>query len=336
MATADSYGLFWNSDNGDRKYNADSLERWLRKFFTSGVFEGDMQVLASSGMTVQIQIGYCNLFGKVGLFEVVNSITLDAANSRYPRIDTIVVERNDTDRIIYLKKVTGFYSGSNPQPTAPVWDETSGVYQLVLAQIYVGAGVSSITQQNITDKRADSSVCGYITGTVTEMDFSQFVAQFEDYYANFVDESGNEYTTWKTNRNNEYTTWKTNRNNDYAAWKNNKETNFNTWEQNFKDAADAFENGFEQNANEWIAGQEAAQEQWQEDFQGDSEEWKDSFETALTNWYSQMQGQISEDAAVNLQTQINSLKYFYVQDGILYIPNTRASVVDGILVVSTT
>jgi len=49
-----------------------------------------------------------------------------------------------------------------------------------------------------------------------------------------------------------------------------------------------------------------------------------------------MQGQISEDAAVNLQTQINSLKYFYVQDGILYIPNTRASVVDGILVVSTT
>lgn len=314
MVTADSYGLFWNSDNGDRKYNADSLERWLRKFFTSGVFEGDLQVLASSGMTVQIQIGYCNLFGKVGLFEAVNSITLDAANSRYPRIDTIVVERNDTDRMIFLKKVNGSYTGNNPSPTPPVWDETSGIYQLVLAQIYVGAGVSSITQQNITDKRADSSVCGYITGTVTEMDFSQFVAQFEDYYANFVDESGNEYTTWKTDRNN-----------DYAAWKNDKETNFNTWEQ-----------GFEQNANTWIAQQEAAQEQWQEDFQGDSEEWKDSFETALTNWYSQMRGQISEDAAVNLQTQINSLKYFYVQDGILYIPNTRASVVDGILVVSTT
>lgn len=303
MATADSYGLFWNSDNGDRKYNADSLERWLRKFFTSGVFEGDLQVLASSGMTVTIQTGYCNLFGKVGLFEVVNSITLDAANSRYPRIDTIVVERNDTDRIIYLKKVTGSYSGDNPQPTAPVWDETSGVYQLVLAQIYVGAGVSSITQQNITDKRADSSVCGYITGTVTEMDFSQFVVQFEDYYAHFVDESGNEYTTWKTDRNADYATWKGNQETDYSAW---------------------------------ITEQKGIHEQWEQDFEDDSELWKDDFETALMNWYSQMQGQISQDAAVNLQNQINSLKYFYVQDGILYIPNTRASVVDGILVVSTT
>lgn len=314
MATADSFGLFWNSDNGDRKYNADSLERWLRKFFTSGVFQGDLQVIASSGMTVNVRTGYCNLYGKVGLFETVNSLTLQSAHSVYPRIDTVVVERNDVDRIIYLKVVKGAYSGSSPRPTAPVWDEDEGVYQLVLAQIYVGAGVSSITQANITDKRADSSVCGYITGTVTEMDFSQFVIQFDDYYANFVDESGNEYTTWKNDRNA-----------DYAAWKSDKESNFNTWEQ-----------GFEQNASTWIAQQEAAQEQWQEDFQGDSEEWKDGFETALTNWYSQMQGQISEDAAVNLQTQINSLKYFYVQDGILYIPNTRASVVDGILVVSTT
>ena len=303
MATADSFGLFWNSDNGDRKYNADSLERWLRKFFTSGVFQGDLQVIASSGMTVNVRTGYCNLYGKVGLFETVNSLTLQSAHSVYPRIDTVVVERNDVDRIIYLKVVKGAYSGNAPQPTAPVWDEDEGVYQLVLAQIYVGAGVSSITQANITDKRADSSVCGYITGTVTEMDFSQFVIQFNDYYANFVDESGNEYTTWKDNRNA-----------DYAAWKGNQETDYSTW----------------------VTEQKAIHEQWEDDFEGDSEEWKDSFETALTNWYSQMQGQISEDAAVNLQTQINSLKYFYVQDGILYIPNTRASVVDGILVVSTT
>lgn len=314
MATADSYGLFWNSDSGDRKYNADSLERWLKKFFTSGVFQGDLQVLASSGMTVTIQPGYCNLTGKVGLFEVVNSITLDAANSRYPRIDTIVVERNDVDRIIYLKKVTGAYAGDNPQPTAPVWDAEEGTYQLVLAQIYVGAGVSSISQQNISDKRADSSVCGYITGTVTEMDFSQFVAQFEDYYANFVDESGNEYTTWKNARNA-----------DYAAWKQEEQTDYNDYKQAFKD-----------DTQTWRQGVQAEHDAWESDFEDDSETWQSNFQSALENWYQQMQGQISQDAAVNLQTQINSLKYFYVQDGILYIPNTRASVVDGILVVSTT
>lgn len=190
MAVADSYGLFWNSDNGDRRYNADSMEKWLKKFFTSGVFEGDLQVLALNGMTVEVQTGYCNLFGKVGLFETANSITLPVAHSTYPRIDTIVVERNDADRVISLKNITGAYSGDNPSPTPPVWDESNGIYQLVLAQINVGAGVSTITQANILDTRAIDGLCGYITGTVEEVDFSQFAAQFTAYFNEF--KNGNE------------------------------------------------------------------------------------------------------------------------------------------------
>lgn len=237
MATADSYGLFWNSDSGDRKYNADSFERWLRKFFTSGVFEGDLQVLASSGMTVNIQTGYCNLFGKVGLFEVVNSITLDAANSRYPRIDTIVVERNDADRIIYLKKVNGSYSGENPQPTAPIWDETQGIYQLVLAQIYVGTGVSSISQEDITDKRTDTDVCGYIAGTVNEMDFSQFTAQFNQFFTEFKEGTLEDVTQWYADRQSEFETWQKGQETDLSEWQQNRETNYETW---YKDQQDAF------------------------------------------------------------------------------------------------
>lgn len=196
MATADSYGLFWNSDNGDRKYNADSFERWLRKFFTSGVFQGDLQVVASSGMNVSVRAGYCNLYGKVGLFETTNNLTLESAHSVYPRIDTVVVERNDVDRIIRLKIVKGLYSGNSPQPTARVWDEDEGVYQLVLAQIYVGAGVSSITQANITDKRTDSSVCGYITGTVEEISFAQITAQFDAYMAEYAEDNQAEFEAW--------------------------------------------------------------------------------------------------------------------------------------------
>ena len=196
MAMADGYGLFWNSDSGDRKYDAQSFEKWLKKFFTSGVFEGDLQVLASSGMTVQVQTGYSNVNGKVGLFESATNITLSAANSRYPRIDTIIIERNDVDRVIQIDKVTGAYTGENPQPTAPIWDETQGIYQLVLAQIYVGAGVSSISQEDITDKRTDTDVCGYIAGTVNEMDFSQFAAQFESYYEQFVASNQEDFETW--------------------------------------------------------------------------------------------------------------------------------------------
>jgi hypothetical protein len=196
MAMADGYGLFWNSDSGDRKYDAQSFEKWLKKFFTSGVFEGDLQVLASSGMTVQVQTGYSNVNGKVGLFESATNVTLSAANSRYSRIDTIIIERNDANRVIQIDKVTGAYTGDNPQPTAPIWDETQGIYQLVLAQIYVRAGVSSISQEDIIDKRTDTDVCGYIAGTVNEMDFSQFAAQFESYYEQFVASNQEDFETW--------------------------------------------------------------------------------------------------------------------------------------------
>ena len=196
MATADSFGLFWNSNNGDRKYNADSLERWLKKFFTSGVFQGDLQVLASSGMTIAVQPGYCNLAGKVGLFENTTNITLNAANSVYPRIDTIIIERNDVDREISLKVVQGNYTGDTPLPTAPIWSESDGIYQLVLAQIYIDAGASAVTQANITDTREDTSLCGYITGTVEEIDFSQITAQFEAYFAEFQEENLEAFETW--------------------------------------------------------------------------------------------------------------------------------------------
>lgn len=237
MAMADRYGLFWNSNSGDRKYDAQSFEKWLKKFFTSGVFEGDLQVLASSGMTVQVQTGYSNVNGKVGLFENATNVTLNAANSRYPRIDTIIIERNDVNRVIQIDKVTGAYTGGNPQPTAPIWDEAQGIYQLVLAQIYVGAGVSSISQEDITDKRTDTDVCGYIAGTVNEMDFSQFTAQFNQFFTEFKEGTLADVTQWYADRQSEFETWQNGQETDLSEWQQNRETNYETW---YKDQQDAF------------------------------------------------------------------------------------------------
>ena len=33
-----TYANFYNSDNGDRVYDADSFSEWLRPFFKTGVF----------------------------------------------------------------------------------------------------------------------------------------------------------------------------------------------------------------------------------------------------------------------------------------------------------
>lgn len=216
MATGNDYGLFWNSDNGDRSYNADSFETWLKKFFTSGVFNGELEVTEYSGVTVAVSGGYTNVDGKVMFFEQSMQVTLDAPNSTYPRIDTIVVQRDNVNRQITIEKVTGAYSGASPQPTAPV--RTAEIYQLVLAQIYVGAGVSVISQADITDTRADSDICGYVTGTVEEIDFSQITAQFESYYAQFKNTQEADFEEWSTEQRAEMEEWSEDQTEMFTDW----------------------------------------------------------------------------------------------------------------------
>ena len=191
---ADQYGLFWNSVNNDRGYTADSFAEWLNHFFTTGVFSGELQVTAVSGMDIKVGSGYANLKGKVRFFDSASTYTLDTAGATYPRIDTVVVERNDTDRKISIKVVTGTYNGSSPSPTAPV--RSAAIYQIVLAQIYVAAGATKITQANITDTRSDTSICGIVTGTVKEMDYSQFASQFNGYYSQFKASNKADFDTW--------------------------------------------------------------------------------------------------------------------------------------------
>lgn len=173
---------FYNSDNGDRLYDADSFSDWLKKFFTTGVFTGDLQVLEGSGMQVAIQTGYVNINGKVKFFDEETYLDVNNANATYDRIDTVVVERNDTDRDFLLKIVTGSATDT-PTATAPVRE--GNIYQLVLAEVYVKAGATAITQADITDKRLDSSVCGIVASTVKEIDFSQIQAQYDSYMASY-------------------------------------------------------------------------------------------------------------------------------------------------------
>ena len=176
---ANEHGLFWNSQNGDRVYDANDFSEWLKKFYTTGVFNGDLEVTAAGGMTVSVSSGYVNIEGKVKFFSAPTTLTLATASGTYGRIDTVVAECNYTDREIKLKVVTGTYSTS-PTATAPV--RTAAAYQLVLAKIDVPAGSTEITQKNITDMRTDSSVCGLVTGTVNQIDFSTVEAQFNSWF----------------------------------------------------------------------------------------------------------------------------------------------------------
>ena len=191
------YPLFYNSVNQDRVYDADSFSDWLKKFFTTGVFKDEMQVTAAGGMYVQVGSGYVNVGGKVMQFDK-STLTVGTADSRYYRIDSVIVERNDTDRQFYLKIVQGG-TGTESSVTGVTPTRSGGIYQLVLARIKVKPGATYITKQDITDTRADADLCGIVAGAVEQMDFEQFSAQFADYFNNFKTGRQADFDEWFAN-----------------------------------------------------------------------------------------------------------------------------------------
>jgi hypothetical protein len=192
---AQDYGYFFNSNNSDRTYNADSFETWLKPFFVSGVFTGCLQVQAQStpDMTVKVTKGYANLDGKAAYWPDDNTVTIETASGVYSRIDTIVLRRDNTNRRVSIEVVKGTASAT-PQPVAPT--RNADTFELVLAEVLVGVGVTTITGSVITDKRPDTDVCGYVVAAVQTPDFSELYEQFRAQAEEFMGDQADEFLDW--------------------------------------------------------------------------------------------------------------------------------------------
>lgn len=173
------YGFF-NSVNGDRLYAADDFNKFFEGLISpTGIFAnvGDMfQVTPNSNMMLNIGSGK----GMINLCWCrsvsTENVTLAASHVTLNRYDAIVLRLDVTNRDISIVVIQGENANS---PTQPSILRNSLYYDICLAYIYVGAGVSSISQSDITDKRLDSSVCGLITGLIQQLDTSQFMSQLE-------------------------------------------------------------------------------------------------------------------------------------------------------------
>ena len=111
------YANFYNSRNGDRVYNADSMSEWLLPFFTTGVFNNCFAVTATGdGMNISVGGGYVNIKGKTKHFEQAQIFTLEKASGTLARIDNVILRKDDTERDFYILIETG---GFSKNPVAP-------------------------------------------------------------------------------------------------------------------------------------------------------------------------------------------------------------------------
>ena len=202
-----TYGFF-NAIKGsdgsyDRTYNADQMSTYFEGLVGDGVYEsiGDaMQVVASSGMQVQVKSGRMLIGSRWIKNDAAYPIAINAAHVTLNRYTAIVVRLDLSARTISIVAKDG---DNATDPTKPTMTKSQTVKEMCLAYIYVGRGVTSISQANIEDTRPDNNVCGWVTGIVQQVDTSKLFLQWQTAYEEFYQQM----QTWQQQQEAAFNTW---------------------------------------------------------------------------------------------------------------------------------
>lgn len=189
-----TYGYF-NSVNGDRTYDADQMSEYFDGLVSDGVYEdvgGALQVLAGSGMTVNVQTGRGIINCKWLRNDAILPLDITQAHALLNRWTAVVMKLDITNRLMTITTKDGTPASTPVKPT--MQDDATGK-ELCLAYVYVPARATSISQGNITDARP-SSDCGWVTGLIEQVDTSQLFLQWQTAYENYYEEMSEEFNTW--------------------------------------------------------------------------------------------------------------------------------------------
>ena len=279
-------GFFYNAtdlNDKERRYNGQDMNEDKAPFYKEGVVYGHLQVTAGDGMEVRVDGGSRRGYAYINLHTIHNTavlpLTISQASGTLPRIDRVIVRNDETERrpSIFIRE--GAFS-SKPQPPGLINNDV--IQEKSLARVYVRAGAVAITQADITDERADDSVCGFVASQFKELDFSQFLSQFN---------------AW-------FTEEKKAMEKDHAAF-------VKEYTELIRDFMDGREADLEQ-FNAWIAKEKKAMEKdrlsFVEEYAGMTKDFMETQAAEWEKWFQGKQDELAGDVAGKLQLQIDGLR----------------------------
>lgn len=210
----------------DRAEEASFFAKYFSQFISNGVFPNpstNMQILATEGMNVKVDIGVCYINGYMGWVEVPETFEIEESDTQ-SRIDRIVARLSFLDRNITLAIKKGTAQGN---PVAPELQRDYDIYEIGLADIRVNANVIEITQENITDLRLNTEICGIVANQLQHVDTTTLFNQYQSWLAKVTSEAEADLKQKKE---------------DFEAYLNNLKivfsNDFNTWFQSIQDILD--------------------------------------------------------------------------------------------------
>lgn len=187
-----TYGFF-NSIGGDRTYNAEQMNGIFDGLISDGVYMNvgnKLAVQPNNGMTIQIATGRGRFMRHWVYNDAPYLQTLEEADVLLNRYCAVCVRVDETTSVrsaaLYFK-----YSEFATNPEKPQMIRSETINEYCLGYVYIKAGAKTITAADIEDTRSNSSLCGWITGLLEQLNlntmYTQQDALFKQWFESLVD-----------------------------------------------------------------------------------------------------------------------------------------------------
>ena len=199
---------FFNSLNGDRKYNAAQMSAIFDGLIIDGVFASigtAFAVKAAGGLTVNVGIGKAWFDHTWTVNDSILPMTAPEAEVLLDRIDAVVLEVNETESV--RENTIKFVKG-NPSsaPSRPTLTNEGNVHQYPLCYIYRKYGTAVINQADITPMVGTEST-PFVTGILQTISLDELLGKWQDELDRFTDARSQEVDDWIAQEESDFTTW---------------------------------------------------------------------------------------------------------------------------------
>lgn len=199
---------FFNSLNGDRKYNAAQMSAIFDGLIIDGVFASigtAFAVKAAGGLTVNVGIGKAWFDHTWTVNDSILPMTAPEAEVLLDRIDAVVLEVNGMESV--RENTIKFVKG-NPSsaPSRPTLTNEGNVHQYPLCYIYRKYGTAVINQADITPMVGTEST-PFVTGILQTISLDELLSKWQDELDRFTDARSQEVDDWIAQEESDFTAW---------------------------------------------------------------------------------------------------------------------------------
>lgn len=199
---------FFNSLNGDRKYNAAQMSAIFDGLIIDGVFASigtAFAVKAAGGLTVNVGVGKAWFDHTWTVNDSILPMTALEAEVLLDRIDAVVLEVNGMESV--RNNTIKFVKG-NPSsaPSRPTLTNEGNVHQYPLCYIYRKYGTAVINQADITPMVGTEST-PFVTGILQTISLDELLGKWQDELDRFTDARSKEVDDWIAQEESDFTAW---------------------------------------------------------------------------------------------------------------------------------